>query len=203
MRVLGFRSRQEKDPLRSFKEDCGAIASAMKADKLGETVTAVQRLILQYYGDVRAQADASFRSAQWVAGFGFVVLLITIVCVIVMDWKSPTRSLGRGSLGVGLIGLIGSSVAEFIAAVQFVLYGRATRQFGAFHICLERTHRYLLAYTMAEKIGTNRDVALEKIVCIMANAPMITSEDIEGPDLSSRALRRKVKDRHRAALSRT
>jgi hypothetical protein len=86
----------------------------------------------------------------------------------------------KGGIGVGAIGLIGGTVVEIIAGVQFVLYGRATRQFGAFHICLERTHRYLLAYEMAEQMTTNKDETLEKIVCIMANAPMITREDIDG-----------------------
>ena len=61
-----------------------------------------------------------------------------------------------------------------------MLYGRAARQFGAFHICLERTHRYLLAYKMAEQIQNDKDDTIEKIVCIMANAPMITRVDVEG-----------------------
>jgi hypothetical protein len=36
--------------------------------------------------------------------------------------------------------LIAGGIVEFIAAVQFFLYGKATKQFGAFHICFERTH---------------------------------------------------------------
>jgi hypothetical protein len=64
--------------------------------------------------------------------------------------------------------------------LQFYLYGKATRQFGAFHICLERTHRYLLAYKMAEQMNSGKDDALQKIVCIMANAPIITRQDIDG-----------------------
>ena len=59
------------------------------------------------------------------------------------------------------------------------LYGKATRQFSAFHICLERTHRYLLAYKISEKIESGRDRALENIACIMANASMITRQDID------------------------
>jgi hypothetical protein len=58
-------------------------------------------------------------------------------------------------------------------------YARAAKQFGAFHICLERTHRYLVAFKIAEKINSsNRDKTLEELVCIMANAPMITGKDI-------------------------
>src|SRR5262249_4839470 len=80
---------------------------------------------------------------------------------------------------VGAVGLIGGSLVEAIAGAQFVLYGRAARQFGAFHICLERTHRYLLAYKIADQIKVDKDQTLEKIVCIMANAPMITRQDID------------------------
>jgi hypothetical protein len=86
----------------------------------------------------------------------------------------------NGGMNVGAIGLISGAVVEVIAATQFVLYGRAARQFGAFHICLERTHRYLLAYKMAEQMQNDKDHTIEKIVCIMANAPMITRADVEG-----------------------
>ena len=84
-------------------------------------------------------------------------------------------------MGVGTIGLISGSIVELIAGTQFFLYRNSAKQFGAFHICLERTHRYLLAYTMAEQIrAEDKDKTLEKILCIMANAPMITQQDIEG-----------------------
>src|SRR5262249_11930141 len=89
-----------------------------------------------------------------------------------------------GGMSVGHIGLVGSSIVEAIAGLQFYLYGKATRQFAAFHICLERTHRYLLAYKIAEQMDSGKDDALHKIVCIMANAPMITRQDIEGVESS-------------------
>lgn len=185
MKLLGFtisRSRV-KNVSESTQAQCEAVGKAIKKGDLGETVTAVQQLILCYYDNVRGQADESFQSAKRVALFGFVVLVVTVAYVIFMDLMVHTSTQftqHAGGIGVGAIGLIGSAVIEVIAGVQFVLYGRATRQFGAFHICLERTHRYLLAYEMAERITTNKDETLEKIVCIMANAPMITREDIDG-----------------------
>ena len=143
----------------------------------------MQNLIYNYYDNVRDQAKQSFQSAKRVALLVFILLVLTVVYVMFMDLMphvSVRFEQHTGGLGVGAIGLIGSSVVEVIAGVQFVLYGRATRQFGAFHICLERTHRYLVAYKMAERIETNKDATLKKIVCIMAKAPMITREDIEG-----------------------
>ena len=83
-------------------------------------------------------------------------------------------------MDIAWVGVASGFIAEFIAGVNFFLYGRAARQFGTFHICLERTHRYLVAYKMADKIKGNKDGTLEKLVCIMANAPMITRADMEG-----------------------
>jgi hypothetical protein len=181
---LGFTTSKSRVQNAELSQtDCKSLGDALKAGDIGQTVTAVQQLILRYYDNVRGQADESFESAKRVAMLGFLLFVATVVYVMVMDLM-PHIVHGfvqtRGGIGVGAIGLIGGTVVEVIAGVQFMLYGRATRQFGAFHICLERTHRYLLAYKMAEQVSTNKDETLEKIVCIVANAPMITREDIDG-----------------------
>jgi hypothetical protein len=169
------------------KQQCKELGLALNLDgNIGETVEKVQKLILQYYNDVRDQATVSFRSAKRLAVFGFFLLVGTVAYVIFVDlmrhipvsWFMDKE----GGMSVGTIGLIGGTVVELIAGTQFVIHGRTARQFGAFHICLERTHRYLLAYKMAEQIkaALDRDKTLKDIVCIMANAPMITRQDIEG-----------------------
>jgi len=66
--------------------------------------------------------------------------------------------------------------------VSFWLYSRGAKQFGAFHICLERTHRYLLAYKIAEQIEDGKNETLRDLVCIMAHAAMITRQDIDSND---------------------
>ncbi len=162
---------------------CDGVGAAVNGD-VGTMVETVQRLILRYYTDVGKQASESFESAKRISIWGFWLLVATITYVVVLDAISHVRwdgfNAGYDGMKVGTIGLVAGGIVEFIAGVQFFLYGKATKQFGAFHICLERTHRYLLAYKIAEKIGTNRDQTLEKIVCIMANAPMITREDVDG-----------------------
>jgi hypothetical protein len=164
--------------------NCEALGKALDSG-LSETVEEVQKLILRYYDNVRGQAAESFSAARRVAIIGFVLLIVTITYVIGIDLllhmpASGFQELPSGGMNVGAVGLIAAGIVEAIAGTQFVLYGRATKQFGAFHICLERTHRYLIAYKMAQTIETTRDDTLEKLVCIMANAPMITREDIEG-----------------------
>jgi hypothetical protein len=181
--IFGFpfsRKNSRRSDTEAMQSQCEALGKAI-GGTIGDTVREMQLLIREYYDNVRDQADESFKSAKRVAVFGFIVLIFTIAYVIVMDYQvshgyaSPTKG-----MRVGTIGLVGSGMFEFIAWVQFGLYGRATKQFGAFHICLERTHRYLMAYQMTQEMTDNKDATLEKIVCIMANAAMITREDIEG-----------------------
>jgi hypothetical protein len=177
-----FSSKTDSDSTsKAMHNQCDAVGEAMGKGSIGDTFIAVQQLILKYYDNVRDQADESFQSARTVSFLGFMLLIVTVGYVIFMDYQvAHGQALPTKGMGVGAIGLIGGSVVELIAGVQFVLYGRATKQFGAFHICLERTHRYVLAYEMADQISTNKDATLEKVVCIMANAPMITREDIDG-----------------------
>jgi hypothetical protein len=167
---------------RSVLRECEALGHAVSGD-VGEIVEKVQKLILHYYDDVREQADRSLQIARRTAIAGFVVLLLTIGYVLFVDWAVRdgrlTNQASTSGMTIGQIGLIGGGIVEFLAATQFVLQGRTTKQFGAFHICLERTHRYLLAYKIAEKMTANKDETLARIVCIMANAPMITRDDID------------------------
>jgi hypothetical protein len=164
---------------------CDDLSKAMSGSDIGEIVAKTERLVLHYYKDVQSQAITSFRSAQKVARIGFAVLVLSLLYVATIDVLSHIENLAwfkmqPEGMNIGWVGVASGLVVEFIAAINFWQYRHATSQFGAFHICLERTHRYLLAYKMAEKIAVNRDQTLEKLVCIMAHAPMITRQDIEG-----------------------
>jgi hypothetical protein len=195
MTLLGMavsRTRLETaTPKDAALKSCEELQHALNTGDVGAIAEKVQKLILAYYGDVQGQATESFASAKRVSLFGFALLLATVGYVVFIDLmghiRPPWFTVTMEGMGVGTIGLISAGLVEFIAAVNFVLYSRATKQFGAFHICLERTHRYLLAYKIAERIGPKKDETLERLVCIMANAPMITRQDIDGV-LSGRVL---------------
>ena len=152
---------------------------------VGTMVETVQEMILAYYSDVGNQASDSFRSAKVMSALGFLLLSSTMIYIGIVDVVSRFNMLpinaNYSGMDVKTVGLWSGAIVEAIAATQFWLYGKATKQFGAFHICLERTHRYLLAYKIADKINEGtRDQTLEKIVCIMANAPMISQADVDG-----------------------
>jgi hypothetical protein len=171
-------------------ERCKKVGIAVNGD-VGTMVETIQELILQYYEDVGSQANEAFNSARQIALLGFIIFALSIGYVVSMDLVSRFKTnwqpkvleqgttLAETGMSVGSLGLVAGGIVEVLAGVQFVLYGKTTKQFAAFHICLERTHRYLLAYKIAEKIGTAKDETLQKIVCIMANAPMITQQDMD------------------------
>ena len=154
-----------------IEQACEELSGAVDQGGIGDIVAKHEKLILHYYQDVQDQAKKSFSTARWVSIVGFLVLIGTAVYAL---WINPDASIEMTS-----VGLLSGTLIEFIAAVAFWLYARGARQFGAFHICLERTHRYLLAYKIAEQIQVERDATLQKLVCIMANAPMISHGDLD------------------------
>jgi hypothetical protein len=148
---------------------------------MGEIVAKHERLILQYYKDVQHQAKISIDTACTVARWGFYVLIATLTYTLIMDLMSRLTHVPQDTqnlMTVGTIGAVSGALMEFIAGITFWLYARGARQFGAFHICLERTHRYLLAFKITEQMK-EKDATLHNLVCIMANAPMITRGDID------------------------
>jgi len=100
---------------------------------------------------------------------------------IPIDDKTITTLLNHNDysvITVAALGVTSGLIVQLFAGVAFYLYQKVADQFAAFHICLERTHRYLVAYKMVEEIKANKDGTLHDLVCIMANAPMITRADI-------------------------
>src|SRR5262245_26693428 len=153
-----------------LRRTCDELSVAIEEGKIGDIVAKHEQLILHYYKDVQDQAKLSFSTARSAARIGFWVLIGTLVYALTFDALSRFK-LAPGmtdvSLTVAGIGLVSGGLIEFISGVAFWLYSRGARQFGAFHICLERTHRYLLAYTIAAQIKDRKDDALRDLMCIM------------------------------------
>jgi hypothetical protein len=170
---------------------CDELSIAIDEGSIGDIVAKHEKLILHYYKDVQDQANQSFKTARSAAIIGFWVLIGTLVYVLTFDglirFKIAPSITGESVVVTGIVGLVSGALMEFVAAVSFWLYSRGAKQFGAFHICLERTHRYLLAYKIAEQIEEGKNQTLRDLVCIMANAPMITRQDIDSADLGGGA----------------
>jgi hypothetical protein len=57
--------------------------------------------------------------------------------------------------------------------------------------------RYLLTYLIAEQLNVNKENTLQDLVGIMANAPMITRDDMDSDKLGGRVSKR---SQHRRVL---
>lgn len=147
-----------------WQRTCDELSTAIDEGKIGDIVAKHEQLILHYYKDVQDQAKESFSTARSAARIGFWVLIATLAYVLTFDGLTRFNiapKMASESLPVtGLIGLVSGALMEFVAAVSFWLYSRGAKQFGAFHICLERTHRYLLAYKIAEQIDVGKNETL-------------------------------------------
>jgi hypothetical protein len=166
---------------------------AVDEGKMGGIVAPHEELILEYYNDVHEHVIESFRSAKRVAWVGFSVLIGTLCYKLAIDLLSHFENIGpstNSSITVSEFGLFSGTLIEFISAINFWLYARASKEFAAFHICLERTHRYLLTYLIAEQLDVNKENTLQDLVGIMANAPMITRDDMDSDKLGGSVSKR-------------
>jgi hypothetical protein len=127
----------------------------------------MQQMSLHYYADVRRQAQQSFVSALVAALIGMLFFLFA-------------ASYGMEQDKTAWIGVIAGALIQVISAINFYLYGKASRQFATFHICLERTNRYLLANTLCENLQMPlRDQVRHELIQVISNAPMLTLDVTE------------------------
>jgi hypothetical protein len=170
-----------------IKKACEELGLAIEGGKLGDIVAKHETMILHYYRDVQEQAQRSFATARRFGWCGFWVLILTLAYVTVLDGLgrfgviAPLPKADEPSIWmtVANVGVISGVLIEFVAGVGFWLYRRTSEQFAAFHICLERTHRYLIAYKISSEMsGVDKESTMRDLVCIMAKAPMITRSDI-------------------------
>ena len=66
---------------------------------------------------------------------------------------------------------------EVISGINFYLYFRTARQFAAFHTCLERTNRFLIANDMCEHLGVRKDeMRAAKLTINNCTSPLLSAE---------------------------
>jgi hypothetical protein len=161
-------------PLDQLQRECEELARTKPGDvhKIGSLL---QQMILSYYQDVRRQAQQSFYCALGAAVVGTIFFI-----------GAATLVMQPGQEASAKIGLIAGALIQVISAINFWLYGRAARQFAAFHICLERTNRFLLANTLCENLDSQpmRDQVRTELIQVVAHAPMLTLEAIGVQSLS-------------------
>lgn len=151
--------------LASIVKTCGKMAEIDPKD-IQKTAALLVTTSLGYYADIQKHAQQSFR---WALGFAAVGTLFIIGCSTFFMLKKDN---------LANVGLIGGALIQFIAAINFYLYRQTSKQFAGFHICLERMDRYLLANSFCETLSGEKDECRKKMIEIMANAPMLTLEQL-------------------------
>jgi hypothetical protein len=129
-------------------------------DRIQEVAAAQIGLLSDFYRTALGQARTSF---NW-ALIGVALGLLFFVGAVVVELSTDAPN-------AALISAIAGGTVELISGLNFVLYGRATAQLGEFHDRLEQTQRFLLANSMCESLGTDRqDAARASLIETIAQA---------------------------------
>lgn len=135
-------------------------------------------LIGFYHNLVLDQARKSFQVAVIAAVVGFVFLLAAIGYIV----------FGGDMGGVTSISVVAGVLLEFIAGINFYLYGRTSLQLKDFHTSLSTTQTYLLANSMIESLDVEgKNKARTQLVQQMVQATMpITTHTSTNDDVLKR-----------------
>ncbi|HEY6540824.1 MAG TPA: hypothetical protein VIZ18_07800 [Ktedonobacteraceae bacterium] len=163
-----LEQRSERSSYRK-RRDTGQLIKDVKEANPSDIrqVAATQlELINRYYHHVLRQAQQSFSLALVAGAVGLIFLLAAVSFFFL---KQPTN--------ISFISLISGSLVETISAINFYIYGQASKQFEAFHTYLDRINRSLIADSLCEKLidDKTKDITrAELIKTIIRDIPPIT-----------------------------
>lgn len=120
-------------------------------------------LLSRFYDLSLDQAGRSFRWALIASVVGLLFFMAAILFQLTGDDNSQ----------LPMISLIGGALIEFIAGINFYLYGKTLSQLTLFQGRLEVTQRFLLANSLCESLGDEyRDETRAELIAQLAsNAP--------------------------------
>jgi DICT domain-containing protein len=152
-----------RDPVADLETHCNKIATASPGD-VREIAHTMLQMLVGYYRDVRWQALLSFLAA-------FVLELIAVVLFFMASHKAINHEIDSATV----MALSGAGV-QIMTAVVFYFYAQSARQFAGFHICLDRTNRFLLTNAILENLpeGPDRNAKRGEVVTSVLNAAMPT-----------------------------
>jgi hypothetical protein len=142
------------DPIYKQQATLKRLSDADEND-VKEIAIAQLELLSNYYELSLSQAARSFRWALIASMVGLVFFMAAISFLLN----------GNGSPELAIVSTIGGAVTEFIAGVNFFLYGKTLEQLNLFQGKLEATQRFLLANSLCENLGGNlRDKTRARLI---------------------------------------
>lgn len=132
-----------------------------------------------YYKIVLQQSKQSFTVAVI---FGSVGLTFFITAIVLLIYRDTNNS-------ISYVSIVGGALTEFISAVNFYLYGRASQQLETFHIRLDKTQLIILADSICESLGEDMKFqARADLVGTVASSLLPNALELKAsPGKSSRA----------------
>lgn len=117
-------------------------------------------LLSNFYDLSLDQARRSFRWALVASIIGFCFFLAAIAFLTVQ---------GSQGTDMAIVSVIGGAMTQFIAGVNFFLYGRTLNQLTVFQERLENTQRFLLANSLCENLnGKLKDYSRARLIGTLA-----------------------------------
>ena len=105
-----------------------------------------------------------------VATIGFAVFIVSLFILFTTGLRE-----------IAAIGLLGGTIVEVLAGLQFYLFGKTTDQLAYFQQGLDRTHTFLLANSICETLeGENKQESraeLVKLIALSARPTPIASSE--------------------------
>jgi hypothetical protein len=155
------------DTVELLEKHCDEIA-AISPGSVQAIASLMQNMIVLYYQDVRRQDLFAF----------FAALGLEIVAVIFF-FRAASAAMG-GSIEIAALTAISGFLVQVMTGIVFYLYSQSARQFAGFHICLERTNRFLLADAMVGHLPeAEQSLKRAEVITTVLNAPMLTLAIIE------------------------
>ena len=161
-----------------IRKACEQIAGVQPEDTQ-KLFSGLHDIATLYYRDALKQSSQSFLAANIAAVVGTILLAGAIMACLGKP-NAPLQS---------WVSVVPGLIVQAVSGLQFYLYGKASKQFELFHVCLERSGRYLMANSVCANIkdDTERDGARSELVKVMANAQMLPieaiSERMKGPSV--------------------
>jgi hypothetical protein len=144
-----------------------------RAQQLGPSgiVAEQEQRLFQYYDQVLDHARQSFRLALTASLVGLLFFLGAAAFVL----------LNKGT-DAAVISVISGALVEFIAGINFYLYGKTTSQLTLFHGRLLATQRFLLANSVCDSVDDElRDRTRSTLILTFAEGAVPESDELR-PD---------------------
>lgn len=159
----GFMQQVRQEPISKAADAALKQLTEVKTDDVKGIAASQISLLSRFYDLSLDQAGRSFRWALVASIIGLIFFLAAI----------GFQMMGSENSQLATVTLIGGALIEFIAGINFYLYGKTLSQLTLFQGRLEVTQRFLLANSLCESLSADyKDEARASLIAqLTSSAP--------------------------------